>query len=160
MSLGRGFSAPVVFDYGYSREELAFLAGHDSDAFNRAEAFERLVLNCLGEMIDAAEHGDDLPVPDAWLDTFRKVLTDEDLSPQFRSVVLTMPSETVIAMTRTLINPDTVRRVRLAAFASIGSHLSSDLSAQVLKNFTPGTYDPEARQAGKRQGASHGPRSV
>lgn len=150
LSLGRGFSAPVVFDYGYSREELAFLAGHDSDAFNRAEAFERLVLNCLSEMIDAAEHGDDLPVPDAWLDTFRKVLTDEDLSPQFRSVVLTMPSETVIAMTRTLINPDTVRRVRLAAFASIGSHLSSDLSAQVLKNFTPGTYDPEARQAGKR----------
>ena len=39
LSLGRGFSAPVVFDYGYSREELAFLAGHDSDAFNRAEAF-------------------------------------------------------------------------------------------------------------------------
>ena len=150
LSLGRGFSAPVIFDYPYTREELAFLAGHDSDPFNRAEAFERLALDCLGEMIDAAEIGDDRPVPDAWLDTFRAVLVDESLSPSYRAAVLEMPSERTIAQTRTMINPDTIRRVRLAAQASLGSHHSVELSAQVLKNFTPGAYEPDARQAGKR----------
>ncbi len=150
LSIGRGFSAPVIFDFPYSRGELAFLSCHDSDAFNRAEAFERLSLECLGEMIDAAERNEDIPVPDDWMETFHQILTDDSLSPQFRSVVLTMPSETTISHTRTMINPETIRRMRCAAIASLGSHLSADLSAQVLKNFTPGNYDPEARQAGKR----------
>ena len=150
LSLGRNFSAPVIFDYNYSRDELAFLAGHDSDAFNRAEAFERLVLDCMNEMIDAAERGEDVPVPDIWLDTFRTILADDELSAQFRAVVLTMPSEAAIAQKRTMILPEAIRRVRLSALAWIGSHLSGDLSAQVLKNFTPGNYDPEPHQAGKR----------
>jgi aminopeptidase N len=55
ISIGRGFSAPVVFDYAYTRDELAFLAKSDSDAFNRAEAMERLCTLALNRMIDEIE---------------------------------------------------------------------------------------------------------
>ena len=37
-SLLRDFSAPVIVEYAYSDDELAFLSAQDSDAFNRWEA--------------------------------------------------------------------------------------------------------------------------
>ncbi|MFX5660697.1 DUF3458 domain-containing protein, partial [Acinetobacter baumannii] len=46
-SLLRGFSAPVVLQYDYSDAELAFLMAHDSDAFNRWEAGQRLATRRL-----------------------------------------------------------------------------------------------------------------
>ena len=46
-SLLRNFSAPVVLDYGYSDDELAFLLAHDSDPFNRWEAGQRLATRRL-----------------------------------------------------------------------------------------------------------------
>jgi len=52
LSIGRGFSAPVIFNTEYTREQLAFLARHDSDLFNRADAFEKLTL----QMVDQFHH--------------------------------------------------------------------------------------------------------
>ena len=43
-SLLRNFSAPVVLEYGYTDAELAHLMAHDSDAFNRWEAGQRLAM--------------------------------------------------------------------------------------------------------------------
>ena len=37
-SLLRDFSAPVILDYAYTRDELAFLARNDADPFNRWDA--------------------------------------------------------------------------------------------------------------------------
>src|SRR5690606_31396085 len=43
-SILRNFSAPVVLEYDYTDAELAFLMAHDSDAFNRWEAGQRLAM--------------------------------------------------------------------------------------------------------------------
>lgn len=51
LSIGRGFSAPVIFNTEYTREQLAFLARHDSDLFNRADAFEKLTLQMVDQFI-------------------------------------------------------------------------------------------------------------
>ena len=49
-SLLRGFSAPVVLDYPYTSDELAFLARHETDPFNRWEAIQRLAVTAtLGD---------------------------------------------------------------------------------------------------------------
>jgi aminopeptidase N len=47
LSLMRGFSAPVVVNDGLGEPELLTLLQHDSDAFNRWEAGQRLGLNRL-----------------------------------------------------------------------------------------------------------------
>lgn len=93
LSLGRGFSAPVIFDYPYSREELAFLACHDSDPFNRYEAMQRLAVDGLNTMIDMVEAGEEPEVNDAWSTTFRSVLNDDGLSPAFRAAALQLPTK-------------------------------------------------------------------
>ena len=43
-SLLRGFSAPVKLDAGYDDDELAQLMAHDSDAFTRWDAGQRLAV--------------------------------------------------------------------------------------------------------------------
>ena len=40
-SLLRGFSAPVMLEFDYTDDELAFLAAHDSDPVNRWDAAQR-----------------------------------------------------------------------------------------------------------------------
>ena len=56
-SLLRNFSAPVIVEHRYSDAELAFLSAHDSDAFNRWEAGQRLAIATLMSLTDAVESG-------------------------------------------------------------------------------------------------------
>ncbi len=150
VSIGRGFSAPVIFDYPYTRDELAFLACHDSDPFNRAEALHRLALDVLGEMVDQAECGHDPVVPESWLNTFGTLLNNDSLSPAFRATALSIPSESTIGQSRSMINPSTIHLARKKMIATIGQRFDTDLSTQIHKNLTLGTYRPNAVDAGKR----------
>lgn len=150
ISIGRGFSAPVIFDYAYTKEELSFLARHDSDAFNRAEAMERLALEVLGAMVDEIETGADPIVEQCWLNAFEAILKDESLSPAFQAVALALPSESTIAHHRSMVNPDTIHRARNVAKETIGNYFSQLLSNTVCKNLTVVTYDPNPTDAGKR----------
>src|SRR5690606_31384421 len=59
-SLLRNFSAPVVLEYDYSDEALAFLMAHDSDPFNRWEAGQRLATARLLGLAAAASAGNPL----------------------------------------------------------------------------------------------------
>ena len=56
-SLLRNFSAPVIVEHRYSDDELVFLSAHDSDAFNRWEAGQRLAIATLMSLTDAVEAG-------------------------------------------------------------------------------------------------------
>lgn len=149
-SIGRDFSAPVIFDYNYTREELVFLALHDSDPFNRAEAMQRLMLDSLGEMIQEAETGCDIIINEGWLRTFGEILLDETLSPMFRATILTIPDERTIAQHRAMINPDTIHIARAAAREQIGNRYSQELGALVKKLAPTAAYVPTAVEAGKR----------
>ena len=150
-SLLREFSAPVILDYNYSREELAFLAGHDSDPFNRWDAMNRLMLASLEEICDAVESGEAVDADPSLLSAFERTLTDETLSPAFRALSLTLPDEQTIAESRTLIDPAAIRKARETLRSTIGRRFSSLLLKTVENYQTPGDYSPDAESAGKRQ---------
>ncbi len=149
ISIGRGFSAPVIFEYGYTTDELAFLALNDSDAFNRAEAFERLALLALNEVTDQIETGAEPDVPEVFLNAFGGIFNDERLSAEYRAAVLTLPSEKTIARRRALINPDAIRRAVMFVTETIGKRYSGDINASEFKLLTL-EYEPTHRDAGKR----------
>lgn len=149
-SIGRGFSAPVVFEYGYSRDELCFLARHDSDPFNRSEAFQRLALDVLNEMVDEVESGKEPEVHENLYTAFDAILSNDELSPLFKSVALKLPTESAIAQSRSMINPDSVRHARQRAIESVGRRFSIDLANTVAACATPGAYNPKAPDSGKR----------
>lgn len=150
VSIGRGFSAPVIFEYAYTRDELRFLALNDSDAFNRAEAFERLALDVLNEVTDQFELGQNPDVSDDLMLAFEGILNDEHLAPIYRATVLTLPSENAIARRRALINPDAVRKARQFVLESVGKRFSQDLATTFMRNIAPMGFVANHEEAGKR----------
>lgn len=153
LSLGRGFSAPVIFDYPYSLQELEFLALHDSDGFNRADAFERLALAVTNDVVDMIENGIDPDVHSSLTSAFEGILTNSGLSAGYRAAVLELPSEKAIAARRPMINPQTIRQARVFVMETIGRRLSHKLSQPLrtenMRNMTL-KYEFNPTQAGKR----------
>ena len=153
LSLGSGFSAPVIFDYAYSLQELQFLALNDSDGFNRADAFERLMLAVLNDVADMIENGVEPDVHGTLISAFEGILTNTNLSPEYRATVLELPSEKAIAARRAMINPQTIRAARVFVMETIGRRLSHKLGTPLrtenMRNMTL-EYKFDAKEAGKR----------
>lgn len=153
LSLGRGFSAPVIFDYAYTLQELQFLALHDSDGFNRADAFERLMLAVINEVVTMIENGVEPDVHGTLISAFEGILTNTNLSPDYRATVLTLPSEKSIAAHRAMINPQAIRQARIFVMETIGRKLSHKLGQPLhtenMRNMTL-EYRFDPKEAGKR----------
>ena len=148
-SILRDFSAPVVLSIDYSDEELAFLMANDSDAFNRWEAGQRLATRRLLALVDVANDGK------AAADTLlaralRATLNDRQLGTSFREVILTLPSETMIAEAMTVVEPQAIRAARQSLRLALATTLRTDLEAAYADNQTPGAYQPDAISSGKR----------
>jgi aminopeptidase N len=152
-SILRDFSAPVVVDYDYTDAELAFLMAHDSDAFNRWEAGQRLamrrMLNLIGEL-------NDKPVANAerdesiLIESVRATLNDTGLDPAFREFALVLPSESVIAEQMNVVDPQAIHDVRQYFRGELAKALRMDWQVAYQDNRTPGAYSPDAASAGKR----------
>ncbi|MFT0169043.1 aminopeptidase N [Paraburkholderia mimosarum] len=149
-SLLRNFSAPVIVDYDYGNDELAFLLAHDSDPFNRWEAGQRLATRELLALAGRAAANQPLQVADALVDAFRRVLTDESLSPSFRELALMLPSETYLAEQMTESDPAAVHAARQLVRKQLATALRREWLAAYERNVTPGKYEPTPEAAGRR----------
>lgn len=149
-SLLRNFSAPVILEYDYRDDELAFLMAHDSDAFNRWEAGQRLALRRLLALTAAVQTGGGLAVDPALGESLRLTLTDDGLDPAFREIALTLPSESVIAEQMDVIDPQAIHTARSFLRHALAQALRADLIAACKNNQTPGVYSPDAVSTGKR----------
>jgi len=149
-SLLRDFSAPVILDYEYRDADLAFLMAHDSDAFNRWEAGQRLASRRLLALTAAAQAGKELAVDPALSDSLRLTLNETSLDPAFREIALTLPSETVIAEQMDVIDPQAIHKARRFLRHSLAQALRADFIEVYKNNQTPGAYSPDAASAGKR----------
>ena len=162
-SILRGFSAPVVLEVAYSDDELAFLMAHDSDPFNRWEAGQRLAtrrLLSLTSAVQAARQSGQVVSLEAALlnaqqdsaltDALRATLNDTTLDPAFREVVLTLPSETMIAEQMEVIDPQAIHIARQFLRRSLAAALREDLLAAYHANRSEGAYHPDPASCGKR----------
>jgi aminopeptidase N len=149
-SLLRNFSAPVVMEYNYTDQELAQLMAHDSDAFNRWEAGQRLAMQRLLNLIKQVQAGEKLTLDDLFINALRTTLNDQSLDPSFREVVLTLPSELMLAEQCEVIDPQAIHTARQYMSKTLSDRLKADLIAVYEANLTPGKYSADARSAGKR----------
>lgn len=149
-SLLRNFSAPVIVDYDYGNDELAFLLAHDSDAFNRWEAGQRLATRELLALAARAAAGQPLEINVALVNAFHRVLTDELLSPSFRELALMLPSETYLAEQMAQSDPAAVHTARQFVRKQLATALKAEWLAAYERNVTPGAYEPTPEAAGHR----------
>ncbi len=157
-SLLRNFSAPVVLDYDYSDKELAFLAEHDSDAFNRWEAGQRLAVRHLlhlaetGVQAASTEEAHAIPAGlQALLNSFEVTLNDERLDRAFREVALILPSETLLAEQVLEVDPQSIHAARQSVRRLLASVLEQDWLATYQFCRPPNqAYSPDPVSAGRR----------
>jgi aminopeptidase N len=149
-SILRGFSAPVVLDVPYTDAQLLHLLAHDTDAFNRWEAGQRLVLRQAIAAIRAPGAASAAPLDTATIDALRTVLRRPDLDAAFKELVLTLPSETYIAEQLDEVDPQRVHAVREAMRAQLATALFDDWVWAFDAHKDNGAYRPDPVSAGRR----------
>ncbi len=122
-SLLRGFSAPVKLEFARSRDEVAFLAAHDDDAFNRWEAGQTLATEVLLEVAAALQRSETPVVDERLLDAFTGTLRDPQLDGSMKDLALTLPAERYLIQQMQPWDPDAIGRARDFVEACIAEHL-------------------------------------
>ncbi len=149
-SLLRNFSAPIELEYNYTDHELAHLMAHDSDAFNRWEAGQRLAMQRLLKLIKQVQDGEKLTLDTLFINAMRTTLNDQTLDPSFREMVLTLPSELMLAEQCEVIDPQAIHTARQFMRNTLSDKLKVDFIAAYEANQTPGKYSADAKSAAKR----------
>ena len=152
-SLLRRFTAPVTLKYDYSEAALANLMAHDSDAFNRWEAGQRLATLLILRNARALQDGtreEDLEAPESFIRAFGRVLAHGNRDPAFAAEALALPSETFLAEQMEIVDPDALHSSRLALRRRIAARLRLALMVAYDTNATRDAYSPDAASAGRR----------
>ena len=137
----------VIVEYDYSDEDLALLAKHDTDAFNRWEAMQKLMLRELLAQVNALLSQEDRAVSPTLFDAFEALITDPDISPAYKAVAMELPSEKTIGDALPLIDPWAVHHAREFVRERLGTRTLTKLEDIVNENQTPGDYSPNTQDA-------------
>src|SRR5882672_935991 len=149
-SLARNFSAPVIVRYDYSESELALLAAHDTDLFNRWEAGQRLALDIVLRGIAAAQSGREVELAETFVGAMARVLEAASRDPAFAAEMLALPSESYVAEQMAVVDPDAIHAVRDEVRRRLAVELKTLLLAAYREHAVPGPYSPDALSAGQR----------
>jgi len=150
LSLLRNFSAPVIVTHDYTETELTHLMAHDSDAFNRWEAGQRLALGIVLRGIAAAQGGRALEMPRDFVDAAARVVSDSSRDPAFAAEMLALPSENYIAEQVPVADPDAIHAVRDGLKRRLAAALKEELHAVYRAHGSARPYSPDAASAGRR----------
>src|SRR6185312_2193062 len=141
LSLGRGFSAPVIFKTSNSRRDRAILMGADSDAFNRWEAGQKLAADILLEGGRADRD---------YLAALEAVLAKADDDPAIAAQMLMPPSENEVAAMRAPADPDAIHGARTSLIRAVAAAHGDRLGALYEHMRDDGEFSADALAAGRR----------
>jgi aminopeptidase N len=151
LSINRGFSAPIKLVGDLDAANLAFMAAHDSDPFNRWQALQTAAVRLLIGNVARLRAGQSPQSDDSLIAAMAAILDDAALEPAFVALALTPPGEGDIAREiGSDIDPDAIYRARAALRQDIGDQLGDALAHVYDRMTIMGPYSPDARDAGKR----------
>ncbi|MDA8129673.1 MAG: aminopeptidase N [Betaproteobacteria bacterium] len=153
-SLLRDFSAPVQLEFEQTDFELAHLMAHDSDAFNRWEAGQRLATRVLLAGIAQGGAGSDW-IPDAFVAACGRVL-EAGLAgdPALAAEALNLPAEAVLAEAVVaqggIIDPKAIHAARVGLRRHLAARLRDQFEAAWTALAPTTAYAPDGAQVGQR----------
>ena len=156
-SFFRGFSAPVKYDYEYSRDELLFLMTHDSDGFNRWDAGQKLAVNVLLEVITSIQAGLKPDVDSRLTLAFQRLLeqavekhSEESLDKSMLARMLSLPAATWLGEQLEVFDVDAVCLGRDLVREAITRSLGGLLLSVYKLNHIRKPYQPQPGDVGER----------
>jgi aminopeptidase N len=151
LSLNRGFSAPVKLTANLSPADLQFLAAHDSDAFNRWDALQKLITTVLVENVSLVRARTSTSFSDGVFAALVSVLEGAARDPAFAALMLAIPTEPDIA--RELghdVDPDAIFAARSSLRREIGNRLTPGLFDHYRRLSESRPYRPDPECVGRR----------
>lgn len=150
-SLLRQFSAPVwLSSNGSDPQELLHLLAHDSDAFNRWESAQTLIMNQALAALRLEAISEQV-LDKATIVALRSVLQNPALDAAFKALVLTLPGEQEIAeKLESHIDPQRIKQLHAAMNRQIAHALHAQWEAAWQNNHDTGLYRPDPVSTGKR----------
>ncbi|BBG30165.1 aminopeptidase N [Zymobacter palmae] len=150
-SLLRGFSAPVILNFPYTREQLAFLVKYDVDGFNRWDAGQRLAQEAIFDVMHAIQAGEAPTLDDTLLDVFDYLLKTPDRADRaVLAEMLQLPSEAYLAGQRAQVDIDAIHDARAFVERSLAEQLHFHWQALYESNVTKAAYEPSFEQISHR----------
>lgn len=133
-SILRNFSAPVkmVPASGVVNEsDMAFLASHDTDGFNRWDSAQQLYTAAILKVMDGKEYNETL---DLVLSTFGATVNDASISDDaIRAYALLLPGESTLAEAVTVVDPQAIRNARKFVKKAIAKKFKTELTSAYEK---------------------------
>jgi aminopeptidase N len=151
LSLLRGFSAPIKLTVATSERDLAFLARHDSDQFNRWQALNQLAIGQMKAIYGALQAGKRSTKGLTFARALGSALVDKKLEPAYRAELLRLPSSVELA--REIghdVDPDLVMRAHRQFVRTVARVLGPELEALYKSSARKGPYSPDAQSTGLR----------
>lgn len=152
-SLFRGLSAPVRCDMDLSDTDELLLFRSDTDAFNRWQAIQNLMLKHLVNDVSAIRNIHERPgAPSFTVDLEAFLSAEAGNDPAFAAQALSLPTEGDIAREIGAdIDPDAIHTARETLRTAIANALLPSLQAlRSIEETVAGPFDPGAEAAGRR----------
>ncbi|MEW5685131.1 MAG: aminopeptidase N [Pseudomonadota bacterium] len=143
----RGFSAPVVMKTDAEPKERYVQLASDPDLFNRWEAGQDLAAELI--LGRAAGKPDDVG-EERYAEAVGRALTDQASDNAFKALLLSLPSETDLALMRSPVDPAAIHEAREALRLRLALHLNAELRRLHTGLQDLGEFSPDAAGAGRR----------
>ncbi len=150
LSFLRKFSAPVKVEFDRSDEELAFLMANDPDSFSRWEAAQTLTIHMVKALCEDLKFGKPMRDPAQLVQCFGPILNDEKIDADFKSYLLSLPTEQYLAQFFEVVNVDHIHAAREHIRASIARTYRAQLTKMYDALAAAGTEGREPVKSGLR----------
>lgn len=150
-SLLRGFSAPVVLNFPYTREQLAFLVKYDVDGFNRWDAGQRLAQEVIFDAMRSIQAGEPPVLDSTLLDVFDYLLKIPGRADRaVLAEMLRLPSEAYLSGQLTQVDIDAIHEGRAFIESALAEQLHFHWQALYESNVISADYEPTFEQISRR----------
>lgn len=150
VSLNRGFSAPIRVKAPYKLNEFFFMMANDNDLFNRYEAVQRASSEIISHLLRDKSEGKELVLDTGFIESFGLLVKDDSLDPAVKSMLLSIPSVTLLAQEHNPVDYKAIYEVRKFVGKKLASMFRDDLIKVYESNSTPGPYQLDPISVGKR----------
>ena len=143
----RGFSSPVTLRTdARAADRYVQLAG-DPDLFNRWESGQELARALI---IARAQGAPDEVGEERFAEALGRALSDQASDPAFKALLLSLPSESDLALAIQPADPAAIHEAREALRTRLALHLTEDLKRLHIGLQELGEFSPDAASAGRR----------
>jgi aminopeptidase N len=143
----RGFSAPVVMTTNAPAKDRYVLLAGDPDLFNRWEAGQDLSRDLI--LARAAGTPDEV-AEERYAEAVGRALEDQAADPAFKALLLSLPSESDLALAVQPADPAAIHGAREALRQRLSLHLEDELKRLHAGLQSLGEFSPDAAGAGRR----------